>query len=267
MDRVLARVKDLEDRQDGKSVSMGGYSFKDARAVQAWVTTLGDDEIYRFAVDFKAQLVACGDDSLTIAETIQNRAAATKAGYNTWRAARMAGTFLVVYPDSIFKKSGSKDAATHGGFCFQPSFGSHTVFEGTAEFSACEALKKQLSDNLATYQESIDVEFPPEQSRNARSHAVFSAIVRRGYYQAIGFLNAIMPFYKLLAMAGLPATEACGKKMLTFTMSIFETTHRVRTITSEGAAHTMLFRIMRATKLLDEYAFTDYDRSEERRNQ
>ena len=72
MDRVLARVKDLEDRQDGKLVSMGGYSFKDARAVQAWVTTLGDDEIYRFAVDFKAQLVACGDDSLTIAETIQN---------------------------------------------------------------------------------------------------------------------------------------------------------------------------------------------------
>ena len=41
--------------------------------------------------------------------------------------------------------------------------------------------------------------------------------------------------------------------MLTFTMSIFETTHRVRTITSEGAAHTMLFGIMRATELLDEY--------------
>ena len=66
---------------------MGGYSFQDARAVHAWVTTLGDDEIYRFAVDFKAQLVACRDDALTIAETIQNRAAATKAGHATWRAA------------------------------------------------------------------------------------------------------------------------------------------------------------------------------------
>ena len=61
---------------------MGGYSFKDARAVQSWVMTLGDDYIYRFPVDFKAQLVACGDDSLTIAEIIQNRAEATKAGYN-----------------------------------------------------------------------------------------------------------------------------------------------------------------------------------------
>ena len=62
--------------------------------MQSWVTNLGDYKIYRFAVDFKAQLVACGDDALIIAETIQNRAAATKAGYNTWRAARMAGTCL-----------------------------------------------------------------------------------------------------------------------------------------------------------------------------
>ena len=85
--------------------------------------------------------MVCGDDALTIAETIQNRVAATKAGYNTWRAAGMAGTFLVIYPDSIFKKSGSKDAATHGGFCFQPAFGSNTVFEGTAKFSSCNALK------------------------------------------------------------------------------------------------------------------------------
>ena len=30
MDRLLARLKDLEDHQSGKSVTMGGYSFKDA---------------------------------------------------------------------------------------------------------------------------------------------------------------------------------------------------------------------------------------------
>ena len=103
--------------------------------MQAWIKTLGDDEIYQFAFDFKAQLVACGDDSLTISETIQNKAAETKAGYDTWCVARMAGTFEVTYPGSIFKKSGSKDAASHRVFVFQPSFGSHTLFEGTAEFS------------------------------------------------------------------------------------------------------------------------------------
>ena len=132
------------------------------------------------------------------------------------------------------------------------------MFEGTAEFSSCDALKKQLSDNLATYQESIDVEFPPDQPQNARSHAVFLVIVCRGYYQAIGFLNASMTFYELLSMAGLQATEAWGNEMLTFTMSIFETTHRVHTITSEGAAYTMMFGIMRATELLDEYSKAEW---------
>lgn len=51
---------------------------------------------------------------------------------------------------------------------------------------------------------------------HARSHAVLSAILRRGYYQATGFLNSIMPFYKLLAMAGLPPAEDWGNKMLTY---------------------------------------------------
>ena len=80
--------------------------------MQAWIGTLGDGKIYRFAVNFKTQLVACRDDSLTISETIQNKVAATKAGYGSWRAARMASTFLVTYPDPIFKKDGSKDTAS-----------------------------------------------------------------------------------------------------------------------------------------------------------
>ena len=104
----------------------------------------------------------------------------------------------------------------------------------------------------------MDVEFLPDQPQHAQSHPVFSAIIRRGYYQAIGFLNAIMPFCKLLALAGLPDTKAWGNKMLTFTMSIFETTNRVRTITSEGAAYTMLFGIIRTTELLDEYANAEW---------
>ena len=110
---------------------------------------------------------------------------------------------------------------------FQPSFGSHTLFEGTAEFSTCDALKKQLSDNLATCQESIDIEFPPDQLRHTRTHTIFSTIIWRGYFQAIGFLNAIVLFYKMLTMAGLSTTEAWGNKMPTFAMFIFETTHRV----------------------------------------
>ena len=164
----------------------------------------------------------------------------------------MVSTFLVIYPDPIFKKLGGKNVGLPMVVSvFQLVFGSNTVFVGTAEFSACDALKKQPSDNLATYQESIDATFPRDQSLHDQSHAIFSVIIRRGYYRAIGFLNNIMPFYKLFTIVGLSAMEAWGNKMLTFTMSIFEITHQVRTITLEGAAHTMLFGITKATKLSD----------------
>ena len=66
-------------------------------------------------------------------------------------------------------------------FCvFQPSFGSHTLFEGTAEFSTCNALKQQMSDNLATYQESTDIEFPLDQLRHTRANAIVSTIIWPG---------------------------------------------------------------------------------------
>ena len=157
---------------------------------------------------FKAQIVACSATALTISDTVHNRASADKAGYGSWQAANMVGTFKVTFPDTIFKKLTNKDAATHAGFGFQPSFGSQTVYEGTVEFSTCDDLKKRLADNLVRFQQAIDQEFPPDQVMHARSHAVLSAILRKGYYQANGFLNSIMPFYKLLAMAGLPPAEA-----------------------------------------------------------
>ena len=159
-------------------------------------------------MDFKAQIVACSASSLTISDTVHNRALAAKAGYGSWQAASTAGTFEVIFPATIFKSSTNKDAATHAGFGFQPSFGSQTVYEGTVEFSTCDDLKKRLADNLVRFQQAIDQEFPPDQVMHGRLHAVLSAILRRGYYQATGFFNSIMPFYKLLAMAGLPPAEA-----------------------------------------------------------
>ena len=76
---------------------------------------------------FKAQIVACSATALTISDTVHNRASADKAGYGSWQAANMVGTFKVTFPDTIFKKLTNKDAATHAGFGFQPAFGSQTV--------------------------------------------------------------------------------------------------------------------------------------------
>ena len=53
---MQARLRDLEDRQTGQSISIGGYTFKDLPAVEAWVSMFGDDEVYRLAMDFRAQI-------------------------------------------------------------------------------------------------------------------------------------------------------------------------------------------------------------------
>ena len=109
---------------------------------------MGDDEIYRFALDCKDQFVACGDDFVTTTNSISNKAAATRAGYGSWKAARMATTFVITYPETLVKKSGAKDAAYHGGYTFTPDFGSDMAFKGTIEHSTKDAMTNQLSNNM-----------------------------------------------------------------------------------------------------------------------
>ena len=209
-------------------------------------------------MDFRAQIGSCSANNLTTGNVVHNRASSVKAGYGTWQAAAMATSFEITHPDTIFKHSQSTAAASHGGMAFSPAFASHQVFEGSVEFSTCDEMKKRLTQNLDQYQQAIDQEFPPDQTLHARTHAVFSAIVRRGYYQATSFINSITPFYKLLTAAGLTTAEAWGNKMLTYAMSIFETTHKARTLMSEGTTSTFLFGIMKATVMLDEYVKAEW---------
>ena len=44
---------------------------------------LGDDEIYRFAFDMKAQIVACADDFVTTGESLASKAVAIKAVFHS----------------------------------------------------------------------------------------------------------------------------------------------------------------------------------------
>jgi hypothetical protein len=48
-DLLLGRLRDLEERQVGKAVTIGGHTFRDAKAVKLWTDLLGDDELHRFA--------------------------------------------------------------------------------------------------------------------------------------------------------------------------------------------------------------------------
>ena len=112
-DQLKARFKDMEDRQIGKAVTMGGFTFRDASAVEALISVLGDDEIYRFAFDMKAQIVACTDDFVTTRESLASKAAAIKAGFHSWKAARMSATFDIKFPETMIKKSNKSEDAMH----------------------------------------------------------------------------------------------------------------------------------------------------------
>jgi hypothetical protein len=250
---LLGRLKDLEERQVGKAVTIGGHTFRDAGAVKLWSDLLGDDEIHRFAWDAKAQLVACVDNALTTAATVRQEGDAIKAGYGSYRSARMGATFSVSYPEVLFKATESKAAAVHQGFTFQSAFSSAEVYDGDSEHSTRNSYKDRLSANQEIHQRAIDEEFPPDQVIHSKTNAIFSAILRKGYYQAVGFLDSLMPFYKLLTGAGLTKAEAWDNKILTYAMSVFASVHRVRTVTSETKTHTMMFGVMRATELLEEY--------------
>ena len=46
--------------------------------------------------------------------------------------------------------------------------------------------------------------------------------------------------------------------MLTYTMSIFQQFHRVRTLTTDETSEAVLFGIMQATDLLEEYAKSEW---------
>jgi hypothetical protein len=202
----------------------------------------------------KAQIMACVDDFVTTSESLANKAAAIKAGYGSWKAARMAATFDIVYPETMIKKSAKAADAGHGGWTFQPSFADAKVFEGTVEHSTKGFLKRRLRENMPKHQSAIDAAYPPDQPQHSRSNAIFSDILRRGFYQADGFLEAIVPFYNLMTGANAGAKDAWDNKMLTFVLEVWERVQAVRTVTSESTSASMIFGIMKATDLLDRYS-------------
>ena len=226
--------------------------------VEALIQVLGDDEIYRFAFDMKAQLVACSGNFVTTSESLASKAATIKAGFHCWKAARMSATFDIRFPETMIKKSNKAEDATHEGWAFTPSFSSIKIFEGNIDHSTRATLLRKLRNNKIMHQSAIDEEFPPDQSQHMRMNLIFSDILGRGYDQAVGFLNSLIPFYNLLSGAGVSDKVAWDDKMLTYVTAVWERIHSVRTITSEQSPAAMIFGMMKATDLLDEYGKLDW---------
>ena len=114
VEQLKTRLKDMEDMQVGKAVSIAGYTFKDSKDVDAWLGQLRIDETYRFALDAKAQLSGCAEDFVSVGEGLANKSAAIKAGFGSYKSARMAATFDMTYPTVMVKPSAKSEDVSMG---------------------------------------------------------------------------------------------------------------------------------------------------------
>jgi len=73
-----------------------------------------------------------------------------------------------------------------------------------------------------------------------------------GYFQAVGFLESLLPFHKMMTQAGLSDEEAWGK-CLTYARAVFARIFEVRTVASVHTVGSMLYGMMRSTQMLQGY--------------
>ena len=99
---------------------------------------------------------------------------------------------------------------------------------------------------------AIDHHFPSDQTKTSQAHAVFSAILRLGYFQAVGFLESLLPFDKMMTDAGLNG-EQSWKKCLTYSCAVFARIYEVRTISADYTLGTMIHGMLAATQMLQAY--------------
>ena len=246
------QLRDLKAQKDGFTLSFGGYDFKNLEASRAWVQTIKELNLAKYCVDACMQLGALTSQYKTRQGIIKEEADARKAGYLSADAANTSASFDVAYPELIFKESNKPTDAATGGMVFVAAFLSADVFEGTIESSCKAKALSTLESNCKKHQAAIDARFPADQSTHSKTHAVLSAILRHGYFQAVGYLESLIPFNKMMTATGLVNEEA-WKKCLTYSRAVFDWIHGVRSTSSDHDAGSMLHRMILATKLLEAY--------------
>ena len=97
-----------------KAVERGNKIFKEHRAVEAFVLTSGNTNLYGYYVDLLSLLVLAHDPFVTVSTGMASEAAAVKPNYNSLLEARIALSYQITYPENITKRSDKKEAFPHG---------------------------------------------------------------------------------------------------------------------------------------------------------
>ena len=111
----------------------------------------------------------------------------------------------------------------------------------------------KLESRRHQHQRAINAKFPSDQVRHAKTHAVCSFILRQGYFQAVGYLQSLTPFYRMMLGAGLTSSEA-WTKCLTYSKALFTRIHEVRSVSDDTTLGAMIYGMLRASHLLESFA-------------
>ena len=76
-------VKFLEERQANNAIESGNNRSKDQQAVDAFVVSIGDKDLYRYCIDFVSLLSLSPDLFFTVSEGTTSEAAAVKANFKS----------------------------------------------------------------------------------------------------------------------------------------------------------------------------------------
>lgn len=114
------------------------------------------------------------------------------------------------------------------------------VFKGTLTSGALSNYKKKLQTNLVRRQRELDLTFPVDQPLTVQTHSVFSEILQKGHYQAVAFLESLLPFHDTLIEAGIESKSGWNDQILTYVKAVNERVHTACTLLNEGTPASML---------------------------
>ena len=261
-------IRDMRNRKAGETVNVGSYSFKNTTECEAFLDTLQKPgsslvELLCNTADMRMQLGMLGDGVFDGAKHISELADAKKAGFPSLEAARMTISFKQVFPANMLKRI----ETTSGGVriakdVFTAEFSSNEVYMGTTQDSPHERFKRVIQQNHDRMKSSIDVEFPPDQPNWAKANMILSWVLSNGRNQAVSFLDSFDPFFKMMHQAGLTESDS-WEKCLIFVKAVFTRISEVRGVTHRPTPGSMLYGMLRATSLLQEYVEVDWIRHAE----
>jgi hypothetical protein len=149
------------------------------------------------------------------------------------------------------KKSNKEKHTATGGWFWTNTWSSYSVFKGMFNNWVKDTFSSSLVEALRLIQNAIDFVFPV--ATHSIPHGVFTEQLLPARSQALAWVDALEPLYKILSSVGMSSKEA-WERVLIFTKAVYDDGRAVRGLTLDKKNTAgMFWGSFRTTKLLEEY--------------